>query len=140
MRREHVPWFALTALIIAFPLAGSASVVFDHSNSSTLTSGLVGYWPLDGNTTSFKTNTTQDVSGNGNTGTLVSMSTTTSPVVGKIGQALKFNGSNNAIKTAANFTNISGVSIMTLSFWIKWNAFANNDALAFEYSANANNN
>ena len=39
-----------------------------HSNTTTLSTGLVGYWPFDGNTTSWTTDTTQDLSGNGNTG------------------------------------------------------------------------
>jgi hypothetical protein len=37
-----------------------------HSDTVAVQNGLVGYWPLDGNTTSWKTDTTQDVSGNGN--------------------------------------------------------------------------
>jgi Concanavalin A-like lectin/glucanases superfamily len=55
------------------------------SNAAPLSSGLVAYWPFDGNTINWRTNTVSDISGNGNTGTLNNMSTTTSPVAGKIG-------------------------------------------------------
>ncbi len=49
-------------------------------------SGLVGWWPLDGNA--------NDMSGNGNNGTLINNPTY---VAGKIGQALSFNGSSNYV-------------------------------------------
>jgi hypothetical protein len=86
------------------------------SNTVTLNSGLVGYWPFDGDTTSWTTGTTQDVSGNGNTGTLVNMSMTTSPIPGKIGGALNFNGTN-SVKTS--YAGISGTSARTISMWLK---------------------
>jgi hypothetical protein len=89
-----------------------------HSNTVALNSGLVGYWPLDGNTTNWTTDTTQDTSGNGNTGTMVNMSTTTSVVAGKIGSALKFNGTNQYIFTT-NSSGISGAQPRTVSFWAK---------------------
>lgn len=46
-------------------------------------SGLVGHWTLDGSKTNWTTNTTADSSGNSNTGTLVSMSTSTAPAAGR---------------------------------------------------------
>jgi hypothetical protein len=69
---------------------GTANVA--HSNTVALSNGLVGYWTFDGSATNWRTNTTADLSGNGNTGTLVGMSTSSSPVAGKIGQALYFTG------------------------------------------------
>ena len=100
------------------------AVTLGHANTTALTNGLVGYWPLDGGTTSWTTDTTQDVSGNGNTGTLVSMSTTTSPVPGKIGGALKFNGSSQYINLG-NISAITAGSNWTVAFWMKANAVAN---------------
>ncbi len=35
--------------------------------------------------------------------------------------------------------NLSGSSQLTLEFWLNWNAYANNDALAFEFTPNFNN-
>ncbi len=57
-----------------------------------LNSGLVGEWIDGGEYINWNTGTVQDTSGNGNAGQMVGMSTTSSPVVGKIGQALQFNG------------------------------------------------
>ena len=65
---------------------GAANVA--HSNTVSLSNGLVGYWSLDGSQTNWTTGKTSDSSGQGNTGQLISMSTSTSPVAGKIGQAL----------------------------------------------------
>ena len=62
------------------------------SDGSTLTQGLVGYWSMDGSTINWTTGKMTDLSDNGNTAQLISMSTTSSPAAGKIGQALKFDG------------------------------------------------
>jgi hypothetical protein len=56
------------------------------------------------------------LSGNGNTGQLISMSTSTSPTQGKIGGALSFNGSTSYID-GGNFAD--NPSEMTVSAWIK---------------------
>src|SRR3989344_7600965 len=73
------------------PTAAHAAVRLSMPpNYLTTGSGLVGYWTFDGKDTNWGTNTTNDMSGQGNTGTLTNMSTTTSPVVGKIGQGLFF--------------------------------------------------
>ena len=92
-----------------------------HSNTIALSSGLVGYWPFDGGVTSWKTDTTQDQSGNGNTGNLASMSTTTSPVAGKIGGALKFNGTSNYVNVSP-FP--STTNPLTISAWVYPTSFA----------------
>ncbi|MEK6863620.1 MAG: LamG domain-containing protein, partial [Nanoarchaeota archaeon] len=87
--------------------------------------GLVGYWTFDGKDTNWSTNKTNDVSGQGNTGTMVSMSTTTSPVVGKIGQALRFNGGvSNANGSYIDVTNQASFNFertnsFSSSVWIK---------------------
>jgi hypothetical protein len=92
---------------------GTATVA--HSNTTSLTSGLVGYWPFDGNTTNWTTDTTQDMSGNGNTLTLQNLPTTTSPVIGKIGGALFFPGASNTIYI--NNTVSGTFTTFSLSFW-----------------------
>jgi hypothetical protein len=53
-----------------------------------LSDGAIGYWTFDGGSIDWRTNTVADMSGQGNTGSLISMSTTSSPIPGKIGQAL----------------------------------------------------
>ncbi len=86
----------LASAVFASIPAANAGVTLDKSGTATaeiaptsvVPSGLVGYWPFDGKDINWTANTTADVSGKGNTGTLVGMSTTTSPVMGKMGQAL----------------------------------------------------
>lgn len=51
--------------------------------------------------------------------------------------ALLFDGSNDYASAAVN---LSAETTITLSWWMYWNAFANDDDLAFEYSANYNFN
>jgi hypothetical protein len=60
-----------------------------HSNIA-ISNGLVGYWTFDGPSIDWHTNTVADMSATGNTGTLVSLATSTAPGGGKIGQALNF--------------------------------------------------
>jgi hypothetical protein len=87
-------------------------------NTVALSSGLVGYWPLDGAVTNWGNNATQDLSGNGNTGTLTNMSMTTSPTQGKIGQGMNFVGGNRYI-LASNSAMLLGSSARTMSAWIR---------------------
>ena len=104
--------------LLLLPLSASASVSLGQANLNALSSGLVGYWPLDGDTTNWTTNKTNDVSGQGNTGQMISMSTSTSPVQGKIGGAMKFDGS-------ASYVDVTGsgslhpTGAMTVSGWFK---------------------
>ena len=51
--------------------------------------------------------------------------------------AATFNGSGNFASAPLN---LSGASQVTVEFWLNWNAYANNDALAMELTANYNNN
>src|SRR3990167_10285368 len=82
------------------------------------TSGLVGYWTFDGADTVWTSSTaatTLDKSGQGNTGTITNMSQSTSPVIGKIGQGLYFDGSNYVLLNT--YTGLS--SALTVSGWVK---------------------
>ncbi|HVZ75730.1 MAG TPA: LamG-like jellyroll fold domain-containing protein [Candidatus Paceibacterota bacterium] len=74
------------------------------TNAGNINSGLVGYWTMDGSTINWRSNTIADMSGTGNTGTLVSLGTTTAPVAGKVGQALKFDGSASYISIPRSVT------------------------------------
>jgi hypothetical protein len=95
---------------------GAATVA--HSNTTALSSGLVGYWSFDGGTLNWNTGTVQDVSGNGNTGQLISMSTTTSVVAGKIGSALNFNGSTSYVNAGTNSV-LGPTNNLSISAWVK---------------------
>jgi hypothetical protein len=85
-----------------------------HSNTIAVSNGLVGYWPFDGKQTNWATGVTNDFSGNNDNGQMIGMSTTTSPVPGKIGQALKFNGTSSYVSES---TSIPG--LRSVAFWAK---------------------
>lgn len=89
----------------------------NRTPTTVVSSGLVGYWPFDGKYVEWETGVVDDVSENGNDGQVVNMSTTTSPVVGKAGQALRFDGVDDAIdvSSAINLANSS----FTVSAWAK---------------------
>jgi hypothetical protein len=107
----------ILTLALAFLLFPSPSSASTHiglpGNYLTLSSGLVGYWPLDGKTTNWATGKTNDLSGQGNTGQLINMSTTTSPTPGKIGQALKFNATSGYINLNKNQSALMSASTST---------------------------
>lgn len=84
-------------------------------------SGLLAHWTFDGK--DMLTGAVIDQSGNGHKGTLVSMSTSTSRVEGRIGQGLDFDGVDDQI-TAADTTDLSfgngtSDSPLTFSAWVK---------------------
>ena len=106
----------ISILPLLLPFTAQAAIHLGSPNTVSLSQGLVGYWPLDGPVTNWNTNTTADLSGNGNTGQLVSMSTSSSPTAGKIGQALKFDGSSSYI-SAGVITALSGLQKATMSAW-----------------------
>jgi hypothetical protein len=56
-------------------------------------------------------------------------------VAGDADTAVGFNGANSG---AGVNLNLSGTSKLTLEFWMNWNAFANDDDLAFEFTPNFN--
>ena len=84
----------------------------NHSQDSRSTTGLVGYWSFNGS--DLTSTTATDVSGSGNNGTI----TGAKPTIGKVGQALSFNGSSGRVLTSS-VTNIpSGGSARTFAVWI----------------------
>jgi hypothetical protein len=103
-------------------LAGQVTLQSDQSGATrgcaigSLNCGLVGYWTFNNQDMNWKTGQARDVSGNGNTGQLIGMSTTTSPVAGKMGQGLKFNGTSQYVNVG---NPIDAPSAITISFWLK---------------------
>jgi hypothetical protein len=73
--------------------------------------GPVGWWKLDDNTGT----AANDTSGNGNTGTLTSSPTW---VPGKVGSAVKFNGTTDYVLVPYN-ANLNPRTDITVSFWFK---------------------
>ena len=112
----------------AAEVAGLYSTGLAKINTSPrgqLTNGLVGYWTFDGPDLSFVTNLATDVSGNGNHGRLTNMSTTSAPVIGRLGQALDFDGVNDQVVIPDSSP--LDVNTMTLSAWVKPTTPANSN-------------
>lgn len=112
----------------------SARTKITASQEGRWTNGLVGYWPLDGEDLDWGSNTAYDRSGNNRNGTMVNLSTSTSPIPGKIGQALKFSGDTDYIGLSSPLTNINTFST---SLWIK-TATTSENAIFFS-TTNGNN-
>lgn len=102
---------------------GATLKVNTSINNDSLKNGLVGYWSFDGKdiagipSTATSPGTVYDRSGQGNNG-LYYNATGTSPVIGKIGQALNFDGTNDQIIV----TNNSGLGItgnIAISAWVR---------------------
>ncbi|MCF7865652.1 MAG: LamG domain-containing protein [Candidatus Pacebacteria bacterium] len=83
-----------------------------NTTSSSLDTGLVGLWSFDGKDMN-GTTTAYDRSGSGNNGTLTNGPT---PAIGKMGQALSFDGTNDYV--SADTTPLDSLTTMTASFWI----------------------
>ncbi len=107
---------------------GSAKMIVNSppgSGIQGLASGLVGYWTFDGsdlNWISATTGTAADKSVSGNTGTLTNMSRSTSPAIGKVGQALSFDGVDDSVNAGSGSSlddiELQGGGGMTISAWI----------------------
>jgi hypothetical protein len=85
------------------------------TNGSTLTTGLLGHWTFDG---ADITTSILDKSGNGNNGGFVGGSTSSAKTIGKLGQALRFNGSNTYVNMG-DINAMDGLTNVTVSAWIK---------------------
>jgi hypothetical protein len=91
------------------------AVVGSYSNPNAGTNGgLVGWWTFDGKN---MTNATATESALGNNATLVAMTMANSAVMGKLGQALSFNGSSKYMTSTAP-TSLNSPSAITVSAWI----------------------
>jgi Concanavalin A-like lectin/glucanases superfamily len=90
------------------------------TNSLPVSNGLVAYYSFDGKTisTTGATTTTQDVIG-GNNASFTNMSTTTSRVLGKVGQAITFDGGDDKL-TVSTATALAPKPL-SVSFWAKSN-------------------
>jgi hypothetical protein len=97
--------------------------------------GLVGYWPMNEGTST----KAGDFSGNRHTLVLGSSPANPTWINGIRGKALQFDGSDDNLSTDVPM-NLSAVNTITLSFWMYWNTFANDDDIAIESSTDFNNN
>ena len=101
-------------------LYSSGAVRFTTSSvelqqGSTLANGLVGHWTFDG---ADVTMVIADRSGQNNHGYFNGGATSSAKVIGKLGQALNFDGTNDGVITASNL--VYGSSVVSLAFWGYW--------------------
>lgn len=96
-------------------LAGLGAVKANASQAGKMTDGLVGHWTFDGPDVNMNTHVATDRSGNGNDGTISGAT----PVIGKLGQALSFNGSSSYVD-AGDIDAMDGLTRITVSAWVKW--------------------
>jgi len=107
--------------------AAEVDQLFDQTNAKMNTSvskglagpgsGLVGWWTFDG--PDVAGGTIRDRSGQGNHGSAIGISTSTFFSLGKMGQALKFDGANDFIDVPDNT-----YSDLSVCAWIKHDSFA----------------
>lgn len=87
---------------------------------NSLTTGLVGYYTFDGGDTDWSANTTVNRGSVGGTATLTSMSTTTTPTRGKVGQGLAFvSGANSSVNLGSSSSLMPGTGSFSASIWVK---------------------
>src|ERR1700757_4714711 len=106
--------FVVSCLLFVFclPVVSHASAKFGLPPNNV---GMVGYWTMDGSTISGTSMT--DVSGGGNTMTLVNSPAQT---IGKIGQALNFSGAvcTGSYSTISSTPSSLDLSTFSISIWV----------------------
>jgi len=116
------------------PIAHAATISSSEIGPSSLYSGLVGWWTFDGK--DMFAGTALDKSGNGNTGTLTNISTSTFYVQGKMGQGFRFDGVDDYVDAGtASSLNLTGS--MTISAWIKTPVIATEQLIVSKLSSAA---
>jgi YD repeat-containing protein len=113
------------------PLGGTGA---SYTDSVLATPGIADYWPMS----EAAGPTIADTVGSN------PLSATGEPAFGAAGgvpgetaSSVKFDGVNDA---ATGPIHLGGQTAVTVEFWMKWNAWANNDELAMEYTPNFNDN
>ncbi|MFZ1996062.1 MAG: N,N-dimethylformamidase beta subunit family domain-containing protein [Solirubrobacteraceae bacterium] len=104
-----------------------------YKSTVTSTAGLVSYWRLGdapGSTT------LADASGPNAATDFGATLGTPGALFGDAGTSATFNGTSNYASAPID---LSATSKVTVEFWLNWAAYANNDALAMEYTPNFNN-
>jgi PKD repeat protein len=121
---------ATTTNVVTVAQSGAGS----YANRVLNTAGLTNYWRMG----DAAGTTLADGKGG------VTATTLGAPTFGVEGalpndtdKAVSFNGSSDAAQAALN---LSGTSQLTIEFWLKWDAYANDDKLAFEFTPNFNTN
>ncbi|MBP9757325.1 MAG: LamG domain-containing protein [Candidatus Pacebacteria bacterium] len=85
------------------------------TNGSTLKNGLVGHWTMDGIDVTDKV---YDKSGNANNGYFWGSATSSAKFLGKLGQAMRFNGTTDVVYVG-DVNAMDGLTRLTVSAWVK---------------------
>jgi len=124
--------------------AAEITAIYNHGAGSKITTtrkaganggladGLVGHWTFDGK--DMPSGRVNDVSGNGNHGTVSGIATSTFYTKGKIGQALNFDGVDDTVNLG-NIVNADNVEALSVSAWVRFN---NSDSSVSEYIVSKN--
>jgi len=129
-----VPSLSSVSDTVFYLIYGDGTINSDQSDPvNTWESGFKAVWHMGDNaaTTTIRESTVTGANAVNNA------NTSARAAVGQIGGALSYNGTSDGSAAAVD---LSGVNTVTLSFWVKWTSNANDDRLAFEYTANYNSN
>ncbi|MFC1756461.1 LamG domain-containing protein [Patescibacteria group bacterium] len=101
-------------------LYNQGQVKINASQEMKLTDGLTGYWTFDGNDMDWGAGSAEalDQSGSGYDGDVSNTMDNSNATIGKIGQALDFNGTDEHIQLADTYNFVTS-SVGTISAWIK---------------------
>src|SRR3989344_1398323 len=119
---------ALSAGGISTFYKNGATPKFNVSPTKYLTDGLVGYWTMDGSKVNWATGAVTDSSGFNNTGTITNMATSTGVAIGKLGQALNFDGVNDSVN-AGDIAAIDAATTLSVSAWVKHASITDDDII-----------
>jgi hypothetical protein len=109
-----------TEVVTLYKAGGPAQT--NVSQNTRFNGGLILNQSFNGPDVGFFSNTAFDRSGQGNNGVLTNMSTSSSPVSGKIGQALRFDGVNDSITLST--ATLAPDTGFTVNFWEKYRSSA----------------
>ncbi len=110
-------------IVITYKVGKITAVSSPASNNRTgINSGLVGHWTFDGK--NMTSTTALDISGNNRTGTLTNMTQASSKTIGKLGQGLRFDGTNDYVSIPYSGIDYERTQPITISTWIKLNNVA----------------
>ncbi|MFA6432512.1 MAG: LamG domain-containing protein [Candidatus Paceibacterota bacterium] len=116
MNTRHNTIFTFIALVtMLIPAVSSASTISAPTNFLAVNTGLVGWWTFDG---ARMIPRVIDSSGTGNDGRLIGQTSTTT-VLGRFGQALKFDGTNDYVNAGSN-ASLQLTTAGSISVWVKY--------------------
>lgn len=112
-----------------YQLGATSKIGISQQAEPSLSSGLVAYWPFDGKYIDLSQNTGEvlDASGAGLTGDWLRHASTTG--VGRIGQALSFDGVDDVVSFGASTNLLRNVSQASIALWMYTPAGSLNDRM-----------